>query len=919
MNRKRLIFCIGLISLFSFSALIAADDPFLELLKKLEELTKKHPIERAYLHLDKPYYAVGDDIWFKAYVTDGRTAAPTSISNIIYVELINQNDSLIKLLKLPMQGGLANGEFKLEDNLQEGNYRIRAYTQWMRNAGPDFFFDKTIKIGNSWANLVFTSADYQYTPDKSGNIKGALKFLNKTGQPFTGHIVNYDVQLEGKSILKGKNNTDANGLINVNIANDQLGHKQGKIIATIVMPNGQFITKTIPIKFPSIALDVQFFAEGGNLIDNLPCKIAIKAINTNGLGENVSGTIVDNEGNEVLNFETTYLGMGNFTLTPGEGKTYKAKIKLANGSEKEVELPKSQKSGYALTVNNTDTAKISIKVMLSPDLLNKGELNLIAQHGGNVFFTTKVATTKQISTVIVRKKEIPSGIVQLSLFNPENSPISERLIFVDNLNDKIALSSNNIKASYNKKGNVNFTVEALNNNSPVQGSFSIAVTNADIVTPDLENETNILTGLLLSSDLKGYIEKPNHYFLNNDSKILIELDNLMLTQGWRKIDWIAVASSEQSLPTFPPEKGLSISGKVTKGKAPIAKGKITLMSSSKVKLVATTETDEKGHFSFDDAVFGDSIRFVLQAGTKDDKKDVTVKLDKIGDQNVTFNRNAGDIEVNVNTSLTTYLKESEDYFEDQNKKGFLNRTNQLKTVNIVSKTPKKEDSASVNSSNLNGRGRANFIITAKDLEHTYDLTTYLRSGRVPGVTVSTNPDLRNIPLTTRFRSLPVDPTPENPYGTDPPFMAISIDGMVLTQYSADDISLIDIETIEVLTDVSLSALYGIDGYNGLLVITTKRGGGRKISDINAPGMVIFMPKGYDTPRKFYSPKYDANPDTKQDLRTTVFWEPHLITDKNGKAIVNYYNTDQAGSYRIVIEGIDATGNLARKVMTYQIK
>ena len=132
---KRSLCILALIGLCSFTI----DDPFLALLKKLEEFTKRYPTEKVHLHLDKPYYAAGDNIWFKAYVNDGRTEQPTAESNILYVELINESDSICNQLRLPMQNGVSWGDFKLVDTLLEGNYRIRAYTQLMRNGGPDFF------------------------------------------------------------------------------------------------------------------------------------------------------------------------------------------------------------------------------------------------------------------------------------------------------------------------------------------------------------------------------------------------------------------------------------------------------------------------------------------------------------------------------------------------------------------------------------------------------------------------------------------------------------------------------------------------------------------------------------------------------------------------------------------------------------
>lgn len=810
MKQSLYITIFAICSFFGLSAFTKAEDPFTELLKKLEDFTKKYPQEKIHLHLDKPYYAIGDDIWFNSYVVNTKTNEPTNISNIIYVELINERDSIAKQLKLQMKGGIAWGDFKLTDSLSEGNYRIRAYTQWMRNTGPAFFFDKTIKIAKN-------------SPNKIAVAK--------------------------KSIAS--------------------------------------------------ETDVQFFPEGGNLIESLPSKIAVKVVNKNGLGENISAVIIDNEGLEALNFNTTYLGMGSFILTPTPGKTYKAKIKFNSGIEKIFDLPKAEKSGYALNVNNTDSAKMVVKIMISNDLLNKGDLNLIAQRNGNLYSVTKIPTTKQLTTVILPKNNLPSGIVQLTLFNPENNPISERIAFINNSTDKIDLGLENLKQIYNKRENINLNLLAHNQTKPVQGSFSISVTNATIVAPDLENETNILTSLLLTSDLVGYVEKPNYYFMNNEVETRIQLDNLLLTQGWRKINWKEVSSSQDIATKYPAEKSLKISGTVTtNSNKPIAKGKISLLSSTKGMFVSTTETDENGRFIFDEMSFGDSLKFVVQASTKENKKNVKVKIDRFPNQETTTNKNTGDVEINVNTSLNKYLKESELFFEEQYKKGFLTRTNLLKTVTITQKRAKKEDSAAVWSSNYNGRGNANQIITANDLANSYSLAQYIAQGRVIGVG-----DSAGYPINAR-----------NGEG-----MAVSLDGMIVSGLSLEEIMVSDIESVEVLRSPSYLAAYGSAGMNGLLIISMKRGEGRKLSAINSPGLVIYQPKGYDIPRQFYSPKYGAVPDTNPDLRTTVYWNPQVVTDITGKGNFSFYNTDQSGNYRVIIEGIDADGNLARKVVTYEVK
>lgn len=900
MKRFLLVLSIGLISVFSFSAFIIDDDPFTALLKKLEEFTKKYPQEKIYLHLDKPYYAISDDIWFKAYVVDSRTSAPSTISNILYVELVNERDSIKKQIKLQMQSGITWGDFKLTDSLSEGNYRIRAYTQWMRNAGPEFFFDKTIKIGNSWANKVFVTTTNQLSTDEKGEkVTSTLKFLDKAGKPYIDREVSYEVELSNRNITRGKAVTNSNGEIAINYINNQPNiYKSGNITTTLTMPDQQKVIKVVPIKSTSNAVDVQFFPEGGSLVNGLPSKVAIKAINSNGLGENVSGKILDNENTEILSFETKYLGMGSMTLNPIAGKTYKAIVKLKDGTEKTLALPKAEASGYVISINNVDSEKMAIKVMLTEDLLNKGDLNLVATNNGMVYFTAKIPTVKQLASLSLPKSDFPSGITQITLFSPTNQVVCERLTFVNNTVDKIKIESENLKTTYAKKENVSFNINAAASSKPTQGSFSVAITNADIVTPDLENESNILTSLLLTSDLVGYVEKPNHYFLNDDANTRAELDNLLLTQGWRKVNWKSIINNQNPPLLFEPEKSMKISGRITKGGKPVAKGKVSLFSSSGGFFATDTLSDAEGRFNFDDIAFGDSTRFIVQARTDKDNKNVQIDLDIPSNQIITANKNTGDIEINVNTTLMSYLNQSDKYFDEQMRRGFLSRTIMLKEVKIVEKK-----NPAPNSANLNGAGRADQIITAKDLEIAFSLSQFLQ-GRIAGVNIVNG-------QAVMMRSMGLG-------GARP--MAIVLDGMNMGgDFRLDDIVVNDIESVEILKNIGNTAIYGSQGANGVIVITTKRGAGTESNYARySPGIVTYTPKGYYAVRQFYSPKYTATPDDKPDLRTTVYWNPHLVTDPTGKANINYFNTDQAGKYRIVIEGIDAFGNIGRSVLMYQV-
>lgn len=896
MKSKYLYACLFLlVCAFSFAFRIA-DDPFETLLKKLADYTRENPQEKVHLHLDKPYYAIGDNIWFKAYVTDNSTDQLSRISEILYVELINEGDSVKRQLKLPLVSGLTWGDFKLPDTLAEGNYRIRAYTQLMRNAGPDFFFDKTIKIGNAWANKVLTNTKYTYSKkNNENNVDAVIRFTDKKNEPYTAIPVAYTVRLKDKTVEKGKAVTNAQGEISLSFSSKEAELlTSGRITAMFTLASKEKIVKTIPIKAVSDAVAVQLFPESGNLVEDLPSRVGIKAIGSSGLGVDVSGMIVDNDGTEVLPFNTTHQGMGSFILNPQPGRTYTAKIKLKDGSVQSLPFPKVLTSGYVLAINNADSNKVSAKILISKPLLNTGEMKLVIQHNNTVAAVLKVNTLKQISTISLNKKELPSGVLHFTLFSPENIPVAERLIFIDNPADHIALNLLNLKKSYQVRENVPVELSATAEGKPTYGSFSVAVTNASIVEPDVDNESNIMTSLLLSSDLKGYVEKPNQYFRDHNLQTRSNLDELMLTQGWSRFLWKDVIGNTVVKPVFAAEKSLKVSGIVTTpGGKPIAKGKVTLFSNKGGFFMLDTLTDASGRFNFENLSFSDTTKFVVQARNAKEKKFVEIKIDQVPGQLVTPNKNTGDIEINVNEAIQSYIIKSEGYFDDLTNRGLLERSYTLNQINIVQQVLKAK-----NSTNLNGAGRADAVIKGSDLSYCSSLSQCLQ-GRVAGLTVRGSEA-----FLVRNNGVP---------------MQIILDGTNVGSDFLDNIQPNDVETIEVLKSGATTAIYGSRGFGGILIITTKRGGNTGYATY-APGIINITAAGYYAVREFYSPKYTPSQNTRTpDKRTTVYWNPNIATNETGTAKFNFYNTDESGTYRVVIEGMNMDGRMARKVYTYEVK
>jgi endonuclease YncB( thermonuclease family) len=468
---------------------------FADIILALDSMASLNPIEKVHLHIDKPYYSVGDTIWIKAYVADQNNRL-SDLSKIIRVELVSSNDSIKTRLDMPLTGGQAWGAITLVDSLfGADNYTLRAYTAVMRNFDDDYIFSRTITIGNA---LPAVGNNVPRSPATSSSL------------------------------------------------------------TTLSSPFGDF--------------SVSFFPEGGNLISNMATTVAFKAIGRDGLSRNVSGYIIDEKGTKVATFAAEHAGMGTFKLFAKAGSEYTAIVKV-NDSEMPIALA-SENEGYSLAVNQ-DKEKIFIRIISSAGISDTDTINLIAQANNEVLYTGKTTLKGHGLTTTIAKNRFPNGIVQLTLLNKAFLPVAERLLFVKHDNQKIRLSLIDTVADSQQPGTKRFKLLATDAaGKPVDGAFSVAVTNADKVSYDENNEVSIFSNLLLTSDLKGYIEQPNYYF--TDTAKEKHLDNLLLTQGWRRFIWQDVLAGKYKNPLFKPEQG-NVSGIVTDGrKRPVAGARVNL-------------------------------------------------------------------------------------------------------------------------------------------------------------------------------------------------------------------------------------------------------------------------------------------------------------------------------------------------------
>lgn len=876
------------------------DDPIAKIIQNLEEWLDKRPQEKVYLHLDKPYYAVGDTLWYKAYVTVGEEHRLSALSGILNVELINDKDSVRRRERISLNSGLGWGEFVLSDSLLEsGSYRIRAYTNWMRNAGESYFFDKTITIGNAMSNKVFTNTTYSYsTTGEQQRVNAVINYREFDGSPYANREVTYRAEAGGRVMAKGKGTTDGEGNLKISFEPKLTGAlKVGNLVTTITIDNKEYITKSIPLKAVSDAVDVQFFPESGYLVSGLTSKVAFKATGADGLGKDVKGVVRDTQGNTVANFAAEHLGMGAFTFTPAAGKTYKATITFADGSTKDVPLPDARPSGYVMNINNSNPAVLVFKITSAG--VTEQNLIIIAQSGGKVRYAAKPKGADTAFTAVIPKTRLTSGITQFTLFSGTGEPLNERLAFIQKADDlKIKVTSS--KEAYATREKITLNIDGrFSADSAGVSNLSMSVIDESKVKVDEDEENSIFASMLLTSDLKGYVEKPNYYFHDVSDKTRADLDLLMLTQGYNRFEWKRILAGNYGPMIYKPEQTIDVAGTVTQSKKPVAGAKVMLFNNTGGRLfMIDTVADANGRFIFKGLVFTDSLKFMVQARTPKGKKYIDVALDENSTrQVVTINKNKGDVSINTDSDMMGYLRLSTAYFNEKVKYGMATRNNMLAEVKITS----RKEPVVKHSSNLNGAGNADQVLTAKDLQACSTLDQCLE-GRLAGVM------FRNgVPFSTRGDGQ----------------MAVLVDGMEQGEDALRNTNPFDVETIEVLRSGGKTAVYGSRGSNGIILITTKRGdGGIKTSYIgNPPGVIMYTPLGYYVSRTFYSPRYDVPSKNSKmvDMRSTVYWNPSIYCDGKKTTEVSYFNADGKGTYRVVVEGIDDAGHIGRQVYRYKVQ
>ena len=846
---------------------------------RFERQITNFPQEKLYVQTDKPYYSAGEEIWFKAYLVNETTLEPNSLSQFVYVELINKMDSVLYRVKIKKDSTGFAGHIKLKPEIPTGTYSLRAYTYWMQNVGTDFFFSKNILIGNKIDDRI--SSKITYGTDVDGLIPATLTFTDALQNPIAGKRVDIKQNWDSAKKKKFSMITAQDGTVKWHMAIDPKDDSKKNI--QVSMEDEKYKT-TISLPEFSSDFDVQFFPESGNLLDNALQCVGFKAIGRDGLSVDIKGKVFAGKDEEICELSTLIKGMGKFSIKTQPNERYYALVKRADGIEKRVELPKTQATGVAIQLGYNG-GKILYKVSNYTQIPNES-LYLLLHSRGKVLVVQPLRELEgQISESL-----LPAGIVSFSVIDSLGNTYCERLSFVRNFNfPTVSLLSD--KPVYSKRELVNLNFKILSpQGNPVKGNFAIIVTDKKNVRQDSLAD-NIISNLLLTSDIKGYVEEPETYFEDNKAATREKTDVLMLTQGWRRFNTADIVKASYQPSKFYMEAGQVLSGKVLNlFNKPSRKCGIIMIPSytSNVKLA---QTDSLGHYSIDGIQFPDSSLFILKAKKKRTLGDVEI----IPDSDV-FPKPSVYIPTPLKVNVATV--EQDEYFKQSKEKYFTEGGMRIVNLGDVTVKAEKKETAS----NTYYSGGEDTKITSEKLKQFPSLNLLqILPISIAGIQIVENQRKIDGTIGTRVSM-------NGGIGE----VVILIDGI---ERDAEDLKYFnseDVESISEFRGANATASFGQKAAGGAIAISLKQGRYRKSQ--KPISLTTVTPLGYQKPTEFYVPKYNVDSvrlSDKADLRTTIYWNPRLEADDNGNVHVSFYTADKANNYSVVLEGITSTGEICR--------
>ena len=656
--------------------------------------------------------------------------------------------------------------------------------------------------------------------------------------------------------------------------------------------------KTVPVPVTG-AMKVEFFPESGTFVAGLPNTIAFKITDLYGSPVNTTGTVLSEAGDSVAELSCYHDGMGMFDFKPSG--TVKYYVLLNNDvSRTKYYLPPVSSTGMVFRlIPNAQGRYFEIyqqpgNVSLKPDYL-------IGQMQHRVVFKMKLNGEKNDLNGFISTKELKSGILQVTVFNKDDMPLAERLSFIDNKEYLQSAELITDTLNFLERGFNHYT---LSFPDTVGGSFSVAITDPDY-SLEIAKKENIISSLLLTADLKGYIHNPFYYFSAAVDSATYAADILMMTHGWRRFKWTELAGISSRPLSYKDAGFITISGKVNirDTKKPLTQKELFVLlfpfEDSLNSSMQFMGTDAEGRFRMDSLVFFGKTRFFVSdmLGKKSKWLDIHPDMDSI---RIVSSLSALDAQQFLWTKNTRpgydFSKLNYDY------ESILKANGEMLegvTFKVKKKSAVQELEERYASGLFSGLTEKTIdLVNTTEKIYQNNIFDYIH-GRVAGIKVEKNGLNYQLFYRQRF-SLTGGPIPMQIFLNE-----ILTDARLVATIPANQVSMIKV----------YSSFVGAEGNGngGVLAIYTKKGA--DLTNALSTSADIFQCKGYSIMKEFYSPDYAIvspihSTQSQQDNRITLYWQPDIIIDgADIKFPIRFYNNDRTKKFRIIVEGMTSEGKM----------
>jgi hypothetical protein len=654
--------------------------------------------------------------------------------------------------------------------------------------------------------------------------------------------------------------------------------KKITIVNTLKAPEGS------PAKDSSTII-VDFFPEGGNLVNGLTSKIGFAVRNNKGSVNECRGIILNENNDSLVSFVPLKFGLGNFSFTPQEGQSYRALIILPDGSSVTRRMPQVLPSGYVMSVIETPDQKIKVTVKAKrPGAQENTEEIVLTAHKRQVLAIAEKAylNDKDSAVFYLDREKLKKGISIITLFNGNGQPAAERLVFLaPPVGETLAVTPD--QAVYGNRKPVKVDI---GNAKPDLLDLSVAVYYTDNLQTG--QSTNISDYMWLVSDLSGIVESPGYYF-SNDPAVKEATENLLLTHGWRRFKWENVLQQDQTFLKYMPE----INGHIVTGRVKDLRDDKSISGINNFLSIPgrpfgfyTSISDKDGIVYFETKNFYGNGQVVAQP---DLGADSFYRTEIIKPYSETFSDN----------KYPVYQLSAE------SREQLLQRSIGMQVQNIYTGDSLRNFYDPVLPDTLPFFGRP---------ENSYDLDDYKRFTTMEEVL---REYVREVGVGIRGSKLIFklfNPIAHDFYEGN---SLVLLNGVPLPD--PDKIFSYDPLKVKKIDVIRSRYVLGPSSFNGVTSFNTYDNSFAAFE--LEPRLVAIDYNGLQLEREFYSPDYSTREMTEKripDFRNTLYWAPSVHTG-NGKAGIHFYSSDLPGKYTVVVQGMSEKGEFVSGTASFEVK